>query len=220
MAKTNAAIVATLPPDVSRVQVIDEFGRTKYRKLSEVGDSDQILMDSSGNPITMGKGGPGRPKNPDMQPLNDQIKELMRAKEIHLRDDDLLDVVQKNPEASTVLDYVMVGLAEEASSLGFERGEAERKGMPTSQISIRRIGALKAVGDSWLKRKEQIAAGGVDLESTAFRKLFKFIMDTFRETLLEDAKVRDEMVETIFTSLSRRLDDDNWTREAIKKMTE
>lgn len=219
MAK-NAAILAAIPADVSRVQVIDEFGRTKYRKLSEVADTDQILMDTHGNPITMSGKGPGRPKKPDMQPINPRVAELMRAKDLYLHDDDLLDVVQKNPEASTVLDYVMVGLAEEASSLGFERGEAERNGQPTSQISMRRIGALKAVGDSWLKRKEQIAAGGVDLESTAFRKLFKFIMDTFRETLSEDAKVRDEMVETIFTSLSRRLDDDNWTREAIKKMTE
>lgn len=219
MAKTNASTLAALPSDVTRVQVIDEFGRTKYKKPSDVGDTDQILVDSHGDPITM-QGKPGRKKKPDMQPVNDRVGDLMRAKEIHLQEDDLLDVIQKNPEASTVLDFVMVGLAEEASSLGFERGEAERNGLPTSQISMRRIGALKAVGDSWLKRKEQLSSGGVDLESAAFRKLFKFIMDTFRETLTEDAKVRDEMVETIFTALSRRLDADDWSREATKRMTE
>lgn len=217
MAKTNTATLAALPADVTRVQVIDEFGRTKYKKPSDIGDSDQILVDSHGDPIVM-QGKPGRKKKPDMQPVNERVGDLIRAKELHLQEDDLLDVIQKNPEASTVLDYVMVGLAEEASSLGFERNEAERNGQPTSQISMRRINALKAVGDSWLKRKEQLAAGGVDMESPAFKRLFQFIMDTFR-VALEDAKARPEMIETIFTSLSRKLDDD-WQREATKRMSE
>lgn len=218
MAKSNAAILAALPVDTVRVQVLDEFKRTRYKKPVEVNDRDEILQNSLGEPIVM-VGSPGRKKKPSLQPVNANIAEKIRAKELYVDEDDLLDVVRGNPEAGTVLDHVMRGLAEEAASLGFERVEADRTGQPTSQISMRRINALKAVGDSWLKRKEQLASGGVDMESPAFKRLFQFIMGTFRTALEQDVKARPEMIETVFTALSRRLDDD-WHREATKKMSE
>lgn len=218
MAKSNAMILANLPADTTRVQVIDEFGKTKYKKPTEIGVKDQILLNASGDPIVM-TGRPGRKKKPDMQPVNDRVADVLRAKELHVEDDELLTTITSNPESGGVLDYVMRGLAEEAASLSFERTEAERQGQSTSQISMRRINALKAVGDSWLKRKEQLSSGSVDMDSPAFKRLFQFIMDTYRQALEEDVKARPEMIETIFTALSRRLDDD-WMREAKKKMSE
>jgi hypothetical protein len=215
---SNAATIASLPPGTTRVQVTDEFGKTRYKKPSEIADNDVILRNSNGDPIVM-TGRPGRKKKPDMQPANAAVAEQLRAKEMFVEEDELLETIRQNPEGSAVLDFVMQGLAEEAASLGFERAEAERKGESTSQISMRRINAYKAVGESWIKRKEQLANGGVDMESPAFKRLFQFIMDTFREALEEDVKARPEMIETIFTSFSRRLDDD-WTREATKRMSD
>ena len=218
MSKPHAAVLATLPPDTTRVQVTDEFGKTKYKKPADIRSTDTILLNGNGTPIVM-TGRPGRKKKPEMKPANDNVAEMLRAKEDFVEDDELLEKVRENPEGGTVLDHVMAGLAEEAASLAFERTEAERKGESTSQISMRRINALKAVGDSWIKRKEQLASGGVDMESPAFKRLFQFILDTLRDALEEDVKARPEMIETIFTAFSRRLDDD-WTRDANKKMSE
>lgn len=218
MAQPHAAILATLPANVTRVQVSDQFGKVKFKKIADILDTDTVLFNGGGTPIVM-TGKPGRKTKPVMKAGTADIAEMLRAKELAVEEDELLETIKHNPEGSTVLDFVMTGLAEEAASLAFERTEAERKGDSTSQISMRRINALKAVGDSWIKRKEQIANGGVDMDSPAFKRLFQFIMDTFREALEEDVKARPEMIETIFTSLSRRLDDD-WTRDAVKKMGE
>jgi hypothetical protein len=216
-AQTNASILSSLPSGTTRVQVIDEFGKTRFKSPNDVADTDQIVIGSNGDPIVM-SGRPGRKKKPDLAPANDRVAEQIRAKEIHVEGDDLLDTIRQNPESDGVLDRVMEGLAEEAASLSFERREAERTGTPTSQISMRRINALKAVGDSYLKRKEIMSSGGVDMDSPAFKKLFTYIMDTFRDALI-GAGSRPEMVETVFANLSKRLDED-WHKEATKKMTE
>lgn len=217
-AHTQASLLASLPAGVTRVQVVDANGRTRFKKPEEVVGSDNIVLGTDGSPVVM-VGAPGRKKKPEIRPINDTIAETLRAKEMHLQKDDLLGTVRVNPEKGDVLDMVMAGLAEEASSLSFERQMAERTGQPTSQISMRRINALKAVGDSWLKRKEQLASGGVDMDSLAFERLFKFIMDTFK-LALEEVGARPEMIETIFTAFSRRVNDDDWPREASKRMTE
>jgi hypothetical protein len=214
---SNAKILANLPPDTHRVQVIDEFGKTRYKKPDDITDLDSIVLSASGDPIVMA-GKPGRKKKPELNPANERIAEQMRAKDMHMQADDLLDAIRQNPETNTVLDFVMEGLAEEAASLSFERQEAERTGNPTSQISVRRINALKAVGDSFLKRKEIMTNNSVDMDSPAFRRLFQYIMDTFKEALLSSG-TRPEMVETVFANLSKRLDED-WQREAQKRMSD
>lgn len=154
----------------------------------------------------------------ELPPINDAVAEVMKLRRQALSNDDLLEVVKANPESAFVLDYVMLGIAEEAAALGFERTEMERRGQPTSQVSVRRIGALKAIGDSWLKRKDQIASQGVDMDSPAFKRLFGYIMETFKESLVA-AGERPEMIETVFAGLSKRLDAD-WQREAVKRMTD
>ena len=164
------------------------------------------------------QGSPGRPTKIELAPINDVVGEVMKQRKAALLDDDLLEVVKSNPESAAVLDFVMVGIAEEAAALGFERNEMERRGQPTSQVSVRRIGALKAIGDSWLKRKDQIASNGVDMDSPAFKRLFTYIMETFKDTLAA-AGERPEMIETVFAGLSKKLDSD-WQREAVKRMTE
>jgi hypothetical protein len=217
MSNDNAALLSKIPPGVHRVQVIDEFGRQRYKKPSEVADTDTVCKDGAGEPIVM-SGKPGRPKRPEFEPANEKIGDLLRLKEEHLRDDPLLGTLSTNPDSGDVLDYVMRGIASEAASLEFERFEAERTGSPTSQISMRRINALKAVGDSWLKRREQLAGTGVDLESAAFKRLFAFILETFR-VVLEAQGWRPEAIETLFSTFAKRLDDD-WKREATKRITE
>jgi hypothetical protein len=215
--KDRAAVLAGLPPEVTRIQVIDDQGKQRFRKRDELADADTIVFNADGDPVVM-TGAPGRPSKTELQPINDAVAEVMKQRKQALGDDDLLEIVKANPESAAVLDFVMVGIAEEAAALGFERNEMERRGQPTSQVSVRRIGALKAIGDSWLKRKDQISAQGVDMDSPAFKRLFTYIMETFKDTLAS-AGERPEMIETVFAGLSKRLDAD-WQREAVKRMTE
>ncbi len=120
-------------------------------------------------------------------------------------------------ESSEVLNAVLQGLAEESANLKFEREEAERKGENTSQLSIRRVNALKAVGDTWLKKKEIISNQMVDIEGKSFKVLFGFIAETFRKAC-DNAKVRPEMSESIFANFGKLIDDEEWSKEAKARM--
>lgn len=218
MKPQNAALLNNLPANTTRVLVKDEMGRSKYKPPSEILDTDEICVKIDGTAVTMSNN-PGRKKTPSLRPVTPKVADLIRAKELFIEEDDLLDVVSKTPEKEEVLNYVIRGLAEEAASLGFERIEAEREGQPTSQISMRRVNALKAVGDSWLKRKEQVVNEGIDIDGMPFKKVFGHIMETFKEALQESG-VRPEVVDIVFTHFSKKIDDPHWTNQAQKKMRE
>ena len=209
-------ILSRIPSDAQRVRVTDEFGKMRWREKTEIADSDTIDLDDDGIPICMA-GRLGRPQKQPLAGYSEKIGEMVQKKKEFMEEDDLYSVVSDNPEKSEVLDYVIKALAEETASLGFERTEAERKGEPTSQISLRRVNALKAVGDTWLKRREQMTANSIDLDSIAFKRLFKYITETFNEAM-HDAGLRPELAESVFASFSKKVSDDAWDNEATKRM--
>lgn len=220
---TRDAIIALIPADAKRVKVKTEKGHEKWRDITGgmdgILDSDEILLVSS-KPVTMNKV-PGRkkktpaPKAP--APVNQTVANLIAQKQAFFDNDPLLKQIENAVDAEDVLHLVMQGFAQESASLQFERVEAERTGKETSQLSIRRINALKALGETWIKRKEQLSGKIIDLESTAFQRLFGFMLDTFRESMLKGNVPRDQ-VETIFSRLSERMNDDTWEQEAQNKM--
>jgi len=216
-------ILALIPDEATRVKVHDEKGHERWRDITEGHDavlaSDQIIV-LSGKPVTM-KGTPGRrkktptPKAPP--PVNQTVAALQAAKAAFFESDPLLLQIDSGLESEDLLHLVMRGFAQEAASLNFERVEAERNGKETSQLSIRRINALKALGETWIKRKEQLAGRTIDLESPAFVTLFGFMLETFREAMLQGNVPRDQ-AEIVFARLSDRMDDDTWEQEARNKM--
>lgn len=128
----------------------------------------------------------------------------------------VLDTIKQDPESVDVLYHVMQGLAEEAEAMGHARQMLEQQGKNTSNVSAKRVSALRAVGDTWLKRKEQIGTQGVDLNSPSFKRVFTFIMDTFRDSMLASG-TRAEQIEVVFSKLAARINDD-WMKEAQKKI--
>ena len=124
-----------------------------------------------------------------------------------------------NSESSKLLDAVMIGLAEEATNIKFEKEELERKGESTAALSHRRIMALRAVSDTWLKKRELMAGSGgaIDLGSKEFQTLFGFIAETFRKAC-DDAGARPELIDTIFASFAEAISDQDWTAEAKARM--
>jgi len=216
-ATAKSRVLASLPHDTTRVQVVDEKGKTCWKKPTEVGTQDQIVFNSHGDPVVM-KGTPGRKAKPSLEPVNENVGEIMEAKEEHFKEDELLTAIKDNPEADDVLDIVMVGLAQEAASLEFERREAERQGKDTSTYSLRRANILRATGEMWIKRKEKIEAGMLDMDSPAFEALFGFILETFKDTMTE-CGLREELMETVFAKLGKRIGD-GWKSEAKARMKE
>lgn len=220
-----------IPPGVTRVQVEDEYGKMIWRKPSEVLDTDTVRINfKTGEPFVM-YGSPGKPSS---NPLNVQkkptsvsssnqpspqhsINQLQQRKQAKINNDAIFDQTKKNADSSEVLTHVLVGLAEESASLAFEREEAERRGESTSQISLRRVNALRAVGDTWIKKKEMMSSKSIDLESKTFKKVFGHIAETFRKAC-DEAGVRPELAESVFATFGKMVDDPDWLIDAKKAM--
>ena len=167
------------------------------------------------------RGDPGRGlvNQPYQPPSSPQatIQRIVSKKQDALVRDEVYSTTKTNPDSSDVLTSVLVGLAEESASLAFERHEAERKGESTSQISLRRVNALKAVGDTWLKKKEVLINSSIDLDSPMFKLVFIHIAETFRKAC-DAAGVRAEMSESIFSAFGELVDDGEWVKEIKRKM--
>lgn len=210
---TTQQILANLPAGTKRVQVVDATGKTRWREPAKVRHNDTIVLKADGTPTVMNTS-PGRPGKVDLKPASDEVGEVRRLKQDAIRNDKLAKQLRSDPDVSP-LPHIMSELAVEITSLKMEREEAERNGEETAMISTRRIKGLQALGDIWVKRAERTAS--IDLNGDQFQLLFKFILQTFRETL-EDAGLRPEQVETVFTRLGKKLDDPSWGAEARAKM--
>jgi len=208
-------ILSNLPPDTVRVQVQDASGKTRWKKPSEIVSSDTILFNSGGDPIVM-KGSPGRRQTVVPLPVNPATASIVQYKDDSMKKDPLLRSVKDSTHSLDILDNIIRGISEEAASLHFEREEAERKGNDTSKISLRRVNALKAAADVYLKRREQMAQGSVDLESEAFEKVFLFIVETIRDCMMSSGVSR-EHVDTVFAKVAKHFDD-SWKAEARARM--
>ncbi len=208
-------ILKALPPETKRVQVIGSDGRTQYKRPDEVQiDLDEIILAADGSPVIM-RGRPGRKPKISLQPVTANVAEVTEARTDHVEADPLLTAARENPEGVGVLDAIVVAMAEEAAAVEFERLEAERHGVPTSNISSKRARILKGMADTYLKRRDKVD-GEIDLESSSFQTLFGYILETFKDTMTESG-MRPEHVETVFSKLSKALDD-SWKAEARARM--
>jgi hypothetical protein len=127
-------------------------------------------------------------------------------------------LTKDNPESDAVFNSLMMGLSTEITSLEFERKEAERKGEDTSNISAKRVRAIKTMTDAWLKKREKVDSGSIDMEGAAFKALFSFTLETVRGAM-NDSGMRAEHIETVFAKLSKRLAD-GWAEDAKARMRE
>lgn len=212
-----------IPPSAVRVKVVDDKGATRFRKIDDLVASDTVSLNDGGLPVFV-EGQIGKPpatkKTADAlpPPASPLIGDLLRIKQAMFRNDPILQAAETAPESGDVLNQVMLGIGEEAASLRFERMEAERKGEETSQLSMRRVQALKTLGDTWIKRKEQIAHRGIDLESPAFQAVFLLISETYARAM-QAAGVRQELADSVTAQFSKLLDD-AWMAEARTRMKE
>lgn len=212
-------LLSRMPPGVRRVAVLGLDGKQSYKRPDEVDlDNDEIMLNNSGEPIVM-KGKPGRKARPKLVAATPQAAAAVEARIDHIAQDSILIQAISNAEGDGVLNAIMQGMAEEAAQIEFDRHEAASKGESTSNLAARRARVLKAMADTWLKRKQQISGGVIDLDSPAFHALFGLILQTFKEAM-EEAGTRKEHIETIFAKLVMALQDETWKQDAVARMKE
>jgi len=210
-------ILGALPSGVRRVQVIDGSGKQVYKRPDDVDlMADEIVLSNDGSPIVM-RGKPGRKPKSQLVPVSPQVAEVSKARGEHIDHDLLRREAEKDAEGDGVINRLILAMAEEAAAIEFEREEAGRHGQDTTNHSAKRARILKGMADTWLKRKQTMEGGIVDLDSPAFQGLFSFILETFKEAMTEVGS-RPEFVETVFTKLVVVLADDPWKQEAKARM--
>ncbi len=232
-----------VPEGSRRIRVVDQKGITRWRDLDDVLSTDTLSLSESTKMPVFAKGVGGRPpkagspraqpkmvstedgeEDPDSELTMDDVKpartpivgDLLKLKTAMGRNDPIAQAVRINPESSDVLNQVVLAIAEEAASLRFERMEAERDGRESSHLSMRRVGALKSLGDTWIKRREQLDSQIIDIEGVAFGVLFQFISETFARAM-EAAGVRQEQIDGTFSEFAKLLKDE-WKNEAKSRM--
>lgn len=210
------ALMALMPPGALRVKVETEKGDVIYKDIPDLADSDFIQTRQDGLPIVM-MGKPGRKHTPEVNPANPLIGEIIRRKKAHIEDDPILATAKTSPDSPDVLNQVILSLGEEVSSLGFERLEAERDGKDTTHVSVKRIQGLKALADTWLKRKDQLVTREIDLRSPGFQAVSRFYAETLKEAMASSG-LRPEMIETVFAKAGAMMTQEKWENEAKARM--
>lgn len=219
-ADERAKLLEMLPQGIARVRVTSAEGKQCYKAVPDILDTDTVDLTGAGKPIVM-RTPPGRPQGTTkstLPPVSKQAEEVSQAKDSHEALSDLVAVTRQNSESDIVFHTLMNGMATEITSLEFERKEAERKGEDTSNLSSKRVRAIKIMTDAWLKKREKVDSGTIDMDGVAFKTLFLFMLDTVRGAMA-DSGMRPEHVETVFAKLSKRLAD-GWTEDAKSRMRE
>lgn len=212
------ALLALLPPDTKKIRVVNALGQERYKTLEELEDTDEIQVKVDGTPVVMTKD-PGRKAiaPPATKPTTPLTEALKKEKTDFIRRDPVHKAAKEDPDSPDVLNQVVLGLTEEAASLAFERELAERQGNETSSISVRRVKALTAAADTWLKRKDQLVGGVFDLDSPGFKAFMKVLASTFRDAM-EEMGLQEEMIDTVLSKIATSINDEDWIRSVKNAM--
>lgn len=114
-------------------------------------------------------------------------------------------------DALTVLGTVKSEVAREAAALYYQRIEHEKMGRDITQVSGRRIDALKKIADIEIEMKK-IGFDVLDVHSEKFQRVFKLWIETIREVAA--ATMTPEQLDLFFNRLTSEMD--GWEDKAAE----
>jgi len=133
---------------------------------------------------------------------------LQRNIEDPTENDDLYISLKENASTSTILNNIMVEIAEEAAYLKTWRKENYNLKDDLSEISNKRILILKKLVET-VEKREKIsnskATGRVDFHSDNFQKVFEHFLQTVKSTF-EKVNIPTQYEEIFFSQLAKDLD--------------
>lgn len=214
-------VLPHIPSTAKRVKIQNASGQEKWRDPEERENGDKVIISNGEAGFMYSK--PGRKSSKERedevtpQPTTVDAEESSLLRKRFMERDMISSRVCENPSGESVLDAVLDALAEEQASLAFERKTAESRNAPISQISLRRVNALKTMGELWFKRKEQLATKEIDLASDEFARLLQFVIATFIEAM-EKSQVDQDSIAVVGQTLLSLIRDESWVSQARKKM--
>jgi hypothetical protein len=142
---------------------------------------------------------------------------LQRNIEDPTENDDLFSSIKNNDATSTILNYIMVEIAEEAAYLKTWRRENFNLKEDLSEISNKRILILKKLVDT-IEKREKISnsksTGKVDFHSENFQKVFSHFLHVVKDTFTE-VNIPAQYEDIFFSQLAKALDGFEDTAEKI-----
>jgi hypothetical protein len=150
--------------------------------------------------------GRGRPRKVERAATTSDLvyhAKVIEEKGAAIDSDSLVRAATLNADSADMLHLVKIEVAREAASLLFQRTENEKYGRDTSQVSTRRIDALKKIADIELEVKK-IGAGMIDLKNEKMQRVFKFLIGQMREVAQE--VLAPEAMDLYFNRLSTALE--------------
>ena len=214
-------IFALIPKKAERVRIQDRDGQEKWRNPKSFHKGDMLILEN-GEPRIMWNAPGRKSKKEEVEELfpegtTEEADERMELKQKFLDRDDLIRLAKENPEDDKVLSLILEGLAEESASLSFERAQREARNQETSQISLRRVNALKSMAEIYLKKKEQASSRVIDLKSNEFFILFAHIVGTFKD-VMQQAHIDDDAINVVLDNFMSEVKDESWSSLATRKM--
>lgn len=155
---------------------------------------------------------PGRPRKINPKPTFEDLEyheATSKRKEAFIKEDALVRATSTSCTSLEVLQQIKAEIARESAALLFTRNEEEKYGKDTSQISSRRISALREIAALETEIRT-LGATVIDLRSEQFQKIVSYFLETIREVAVDTLST--EQVNLFFNRLETKLED--WEERA------
>jgi isopropylmalate/homocitrate/citramalate synthase len=187
----------------------DEDGRPKSEVTRIQAVAAVVPLHAATGPV---KRGPGRPRRINPKPTVDDLAyhaEMQQRKAEFIDSDVIVGSIGGRKESAERLQALQLEIAKEAASLLFSRIDIEKYGKDSTQVSSRRIAALREVASIELEIKK-LGVAGIDLSSERFQRVFAFFIETLKEAASE--VLTTEQLDLLFNRLETKLD--GWETKA------
>lgn len=206
----KVALVESLPATVKQIHVCDASGCSVWRAPTKILDTDTIVFRKSNSMPNL------RLAKPKVEPEEDEIQERVRKREVFTDVDDLVRTAKHSLDPDDINRQTLIRMTEVASSLKFERMQAELEGRDTVKMLQQEMRALKIVSDVSSKQVDQrLKKQEIDLGSLAFRNIVVKMLETFHGTMVR-AGHTPEQASAIITKMSKELDTEEWQSSMSK----
>lgn len=158
------------------------------------------------------KRAPGRPRKVERMPTTSDLEyhaHMTEEKAEFIGRDPVVHATVNLADPMDILRVVKTEVAKETAALHFQRIENEKHGKDTSQISTRRIDALKKIADIELEMRK-LGADVINIHSEKFQRIFKLWIETIRE--IAEQTMTPEQINLFFNHLETAMD--GWEEKA------
>lgn len=216
--QTTQEILANLPPGTTRVYVKDITGTLRYKPVAEVVEEDEIqLRPSDGAPMVWQSSGGRPPKAATILASGSGLTYQVKLNN-HIRQDNLANLIKKDPEDSKVLSQIVVEIGADIARLDFLRAELQpNRTNDAVELTTRRIKALSSLHQALEKQHSQKGVAALDPSAPGVREAVRFAIESVRQSMVK-VGLRPEVMESVFTLVSKQLAEKIWEDQLRARM--